>query len=92
MLAWHTVRTDAETSVVLLGIAPAVARLLRSLRLQDIDRIAELHFRRVRPRWEDRPGVWRQLLICAKSTEVEIAHDFVLHALQLTASTALPKA
>ena len=92
MLAWHTVRTDAETSVVLLGIAPAVARLLRSLRLQDIDRIAEQHFRRVRPRWEDRPGVWRQLLICAKSTEVEIAHDFVLHALQLTASTALPKA
>lgn len=92
MLAWHTVRTDTETSLVLLGITPAVARLLRSLRLQDIDRIAEQHFRRVRPRWEDRPGVWRQLLTCAKSTEVETAHDFVLHALQLTAITALPKA
>ena len=92
MLAWHTVRTDTETSVVLLGIASAVARLLRSLRLQDIDRIAEQHFQKVRPRWEDRPGVWRQLLICARSTEVEAAHDFVLHALQLTASTALPKA
>lgn len=92
MLAWHTVRTDTEASVVLLGIAPAVARVLRSLRLQDIDRIAEQHYRRVRPRWEDRPNVWRQLLTCAKSTEVETAHDFVLHALQLTASTALPKA
>ena len=92
MLAWHTVRTDSEASVVLLGITPAVARLLRSLRLQDIDRIAEHHYRRVRPRWEDRPSVWRQLLFCAKSTEVDTAHDFVLHALQLTAITALPKA
>jgi hypothetical protein len=91
MLAWHTARTDAETSLVLLGITPAVARLLRLLRLQDIDRIAERHFRRVRPRWEDRPGVWRQLLICAKSTEVEMTRDFVLHALQLTAGAALPK-
>ena len=90
MLAWHTVRIDAETSVVLLGITPEVAHLLRSLRLQDIDRIAERHFRRIRPRWEDRPGVWRRLLTCAKSTEVETARDFVLHALQLTASAALP--
>jgi hypothetical protein len=92
MLAWHTVRTDTEASVVLLGITPAVARQLRTLRLQEIDRIAEQHCRKVRPRWEDRPSVWRQLLMCARSTEVETAHDFVLHALQLTASTALPKA
>jgi len=92
MLAWHTVRTDAEASVVLLGITPTVARLLRSQRLQDIDRIAEQHHRRIRPRWEDRPTVWRQLMFCAKSTEVDAAHDFVLHALQLTASAALPKA
>ena len=92
MLAWHTVRTDTEASVVLLGITPIVARLLRSLRLQDIDRIAEQHHQRIRPRWEDRPGVWRQLMFCAKSTEVDAAHDFVLHALQLTASMALPKA
>ena len=92
MLAWHTVRTDAQAAVVLLGITPAVARQLRSLRLQDIDRIAEQHCRKIRPRWKDRPSVLRQLLMCAKSTEVETAHDFVLHALQLTASTALPKA
>lgn len=92
MLAWHTVRTDSEASVVLLGIPPTVARLLRSQRLQDINRIAEQHHRRIRPRWEDRPGVWRQLMFCAKSTEVDAAHDFVLHALQLTASAALPKA
>lgn len=92
MLAWHTVRTDAETAVVLLGITPEVARVLKALRLPDIDRIAERHYQRIRPRWEDRPGVWRQLLLCAKSTQVEAAHDFVLHALQLTAGAALPKA
>jgi hypothetical protein len=92
MLAWHTVRTDTEASVVLLGITPTVSRILRSQRLQDIDRIAEQYPWRIRPRWEDRPGVWRQLMFCAKSTEVDSAHDFVLHALQLTASAALPKA
>jgi hypothetical protein len=89
-LAWHTVRTDAEATRVLLGISPSVAEHIASLRLQDIDRIAERHFRRLRPRWEDRPAVWRQLLACARETDVNAAHEFVLHALQLTAASALP--
>jgi hypothetical protein len=89
-LAWHTVRTDAEATRVLLGINPPVAEHIASLRLQDIDRIAERHFRRLRPRWEDRPAVWRQLLACARETDVNAAHEFVLHALQLTAASALP--
>ena len=89
-MAWHTVRTDAEATRVLLGISPPVADHIASLRLQDIDRIAERHFRRLRPRWEDRPAVWRQLLACARETDVNAAHEFVLHALQLTAASALP--
>jgi hypothetical protein len=90
-LAWHTVRTDAETSLVLLGITPEVSPMVSALRLQDIDQVAERYFRRVRPRWEDRPAVWRQLLTCAMSTEVDSAHEFVLHALQLTAAASLPR-
>jgi hypothetical protein len=89
-LAWHTVRTDTEATLVLLGISPPVAEHIASLRLQDIDRIAERHYRRLRPRWEDRPAVWRQLLACSRETDVNAAHEFVLHALQLTAAVSLP--
>ena len=91
MLVWHTVRTDLEAAVVLLGLTPEVAEVVAPLRLRDIDRIAEHQFRQLRPRWEDRPAVWRQLFACARSTEVDAAHAFVLHALQLTAGAALPK-
>lgn len=92
MLAWHTVRTDAEASVVLLGITPEVARILQSIRFHSIEDLAERHARRLRLRWADRPGVWRQLIACAKHTEIDVAHEFVLHALQLTAGIALPTA
>jgi hypothetical protein len=91
VLAWHTVRTDIEASVVLLGIAPDVATILKSLRLHSIDSLAERYASRVRPRWAEQLGVWRQLFTCAKSTEVEKAHEFVLHALQLTAAGAFAK-
>lgn len=90
MLAWHTVRTDTEASVVLLGITPEVAKILQSIRFHSIEDLAERHARRLRLRWADRPGVWRQLIACAKHTEIDVAHEFVLHALQLTAGTALP--
>lgn len=90
MLAWHTVRTDAEASVVLLGITPEVAGILQAIRFHSIEDLAERHARRLRLRWADRPGVWRQLIACAKHTEIDVAHEFVLHALQLTASFALP--
>lgn len=90
MLAWHTVRTDSEASVVLLGVTPEVAGILQSIRFHTIDDLAERHARRLRLRWADRPGVWRQLIACAKHTEIDVAHEFVLHALQLTAGAALP--
>jgi hypothetical protein len=92
MLAWHTVRTDTETALVLLGISQPVAEYIGALRLQDIDRIADRHHRRLRPRWEDQPAVWRQLLMCSRAADVNSAHEFVLHALQLTTANALPAA
>lgn len=67
VLVWHTVRMDLEAAFVLLGLAPSVAEVIVELRLRDIDRIAERQFRHVRPRWEDRPAVWHQLLACART-------------------------
>ena len=82
MLAWHSVKADVNASC-LLGISPGVAATLASFSLTELDRIAERRFRYVRPRWEDRPIVWRQLLLTAGSADARQARDANLRALQL---------
>lgn len=82
MLAWHSLRSSPE-SAVLLGLLPEVARLIAGLSLNDIDSIVERRFQHVRPRWEDRPGAWRRLLMAAESADFRKAREFNLYSLQL---------
>jgi hypothetical protein len=82
MLAWHSVRADVNASC-LLGISSAVAATLASFSLTELDRIAARRFRHVRPRWEDRPIVWRQLLLSASTGDARQTRDAHLRALQL---------
>ena len=82
MLAWHSLRSSPE-SAVLLGVLPGVAELIAELSLTDIDSIVERRFQHVRPRWEDRPAVWRRLLLAAESEDFRRARDFNLYSLQL---------
>ena len=82
MLAWHSVRADVNASC-LLGISPAVAATLAGFSLTELERVAERRFRYVRPRWEDRPSVWRQLLFSASTADTRQARDAHLRALQL---------
>ena len=82
MLAWHSVRADVNASC-LLGISPGVAATLASFSLTELDRIAEHRFRYVRPRWEDRPIVWHQLLTTASTADARQTRDANLRALQL---------
>jgi hypothetical protein len=82
MLAWHSVRSDPD-AVCLLGMVPAVAEVIASLSLTEIDRVVERRFRHVRPRWEDRPAVWRGLLLSAQKEDVRRTRDFNLYSLQL---------
>ena len=82
MLAWHSLRSSPE-SAVLLGVLPGVAELITGLSLTDIDSIVERRFQHVRPRWEDRPAVWRRLLLAAESEDFRKTRDFNLYSLQL---------
>ena len=91
VLAWHTARTDRESATVLLGISPSVATLLAQVPLCEIDRIAERQFRHLRPRWEDRPAVWVQMLDSAQSGDQDSAQDFILRGLHLMAGEILPR-
>lgn len=87
-LAWHVLRANEEARC-LLGTVPAVAEVIAGLSLSEIDRIAERRFRHVRPRWEDRPAVWRQLFQSAQTPDIRRAREFSLRGLQLIAGELL---
>lgn len=89
-LAWHTARSDSVATPVLLGLSTDVAAVVATLQLADIDRIAEAQFRALRPRWEDRPAVWRRLLLAARAGDAAAMRDFTLHGLQLMAGDLIP--
>jgi len=75
MVTWHSLRTSAQ-SAVLLGVQPDVADIIAGLSLSEIDILVERRFRHVRPRWEDRPAIWRALLWAATSTDFRKMRDF----------------
>jgi hypothetical protein len=82
MLAWHSLRADSG-SACMLGISSAVGEIIASCSLTELDRIAGRGFRYVRPRWEDRPGVWRQLLLSAQQPDVRRLRETNVRAVQL---------
>jgi len=82
MLAWHSVRSDPVGSC-LLGVSPEVARIIASFSLTELDRVVERRFRYVRPRWEDRPAIWRALLLSAQSGDARRTREVNLRAIQL---------
>jgi hypothetical protein len=83
MLAWNSLRSDPVTARILLGMAQSVSDLITGLKFDEIDRIAHKRFRHVRPRWDDRPALWRRLLLAAQSDDAKLLGAVNLHALQL---------
>ena len=82
MLAWHNLRADPG-SACMLGISFEVGEIIAACSLTEVDRIAGRGFRYVRPRWEDRPGVWRQLLLSAQQPDLRRLRETNVRALQL---------
>lgn len=82
VLAWHSLRAQTHEPC-LLGIAPAVAKMITELSLTEIDNLAVHRFRFVRPRWAHLPAVWRDLLHDAKACDVRRARDLSVRGLQL---------
>ena len=89
VLAWHSVRADRIASGVILGISRPVADILAGLTLSDLDSIAERRFRSLRPRWEDRPALWRRLIHSGDSGDFRRGKEFILRSLQLLSSELL---
>jgi hypothetical protein len=96
MVAWHSIRAHRHAAC-LLGMPSSVADVIVSLSITDIDRIAERCYPYARPRWEDRPAVWRQLLLSAERTDPRAMREACLRGIQLVTgglispSASLPK-
>src|SRR6185503_20101316 len=91
VLAWHMTRADAEATGIVFGMSREVAQVIAALGLSDIDTIAERQFRHVRPRWEQQPEVWRELLLAAHRDDADAMRAFVVHALQLLMGEVVPR-
>jgi hypothetical protein len=82
MLVWHAVRAD-QGGICLLGVSPQVAQIIGGFSLTELDRVVERQFKSVRPRWEDRPAVWRALILSAQRGDPRGIREVNLRMLQL---------
>ena len=82
-LAWYSARADGATAALTFGMHPRVAQQIASLTLTEIEGLAERHFRRARPRWEDRYGLWRQILQTADCEDLRRAREVDFRGLKL---------
>lgn len=86
---WHLARSDASLAKVVLGVSPLCLARLAALSLREIDALGEQHPGWVRPRWEARPLVWRQMLSAAHQADAGALQQAGLRGIQLLAAEAL---
>lgn len=86
-LAWHWSRANPVTAQIALGLSPPCARLIASKRLRELEAMADLCPDWIRPRWEARPEVWRQLLSAAVPIRPAALRQLHLRGLQLLAAS-----
>lgn len=90
MLAWNVVSIDRGAASLLLGMAPNVSSMFADLGPQDVERIAARHSRHLRPRWEDLPQFWGNLLQAARDNDDDSLYELHLHGIQLLGSELIP--
>jgi hypothetical protein len=90
LTVWNSLRVDRDATHIVLGLSGSVADVIGSLRLDEIDRIAQSRYQYVRPRWDDRPAVWRTLLQASQSSDEQAMNEFDIHAIQLLAGELIP--
>jgi hypothetical protein len=90
VLAWLSTRAHAAFASVVFGMTPAVSSVIAELSLPEIDEIAKRHYRCLRPRWENVPGIWLQWLAASETPDIRKARDCDLRGLQMILETLCP--
>jgi hypothetical protein len=89
VFGWHLARANRQLARVVLGMTPACAARVATLKLSDMGWVVEHHPEWVRPRWERQPRVWRHLLGAALDSDTALLTQVSLRGLQLMAAGML---
>lgn len=70
VLSWYVLRTDEVAARLILGVSQDCAALIAQCGLTELQQIAArlVEQRAFKPRWHDRPDIWRQLIRLAQTT------------------------
>jgi len=90
VLAWHLARSNPLAARITLGMSESCAVLIAGSRLETLEVLADARPDWIRPLWEDRPELWRQLLSAALSEYDSRLRPLQLRGLQLLAGRLQP--
>lgn len=82
VLSWYLLRTDRAAAMLSLGVSSECAALIERSGLTELQEVAArlVQNRWLKPRWHDRPQVWRRLIRLAQATPPK---SVAIHGLQL---------
>jgi hypothetical protein len=82
VLSWYLLRTDQVAARLILGVSHTCAAAIAQSSLTELQKVADrlVQHRWFKPRWHDRPAVWRQLIRLAQTTPPK---PVAIHGLQL---------
>ena len=86
--AGHLSRSEPAAAQLLLGLSAANLAVIGGCTLSRLTRLAESHSQWLRPRWENRPGIWGDLLRTAGEGETGALERMRVRGLQLLAADA----
>jgi hypothetical protein len=86
--AWHLARSQPAAARLLLGLSAANVSVIGGCSLRRLIQLAEAHAEWLRPRWENRPRIWRDLLRTAGEGSLGAAERMRVRGLQLLAADA----
>jgi hypothetical protein len=88
--AWHLARSEPAAARLLLGLSAANLAVIGGCTLNRLTQLAETRTEWLRPRWESRPRVWRNLLRTAGAGDSRAVERLRVRGLQLLAADAQP--
>ena len=86
MEAWSIGRSIPHAASLVFGMEPHVSSAIADLSVPELDQVAVVYARYLRPRWEENCVFWRRLLLAAIGADDEALAHAHLHCLQLLGS------